>query len=226
MAIEGKFKPVYLQYTPLAGSIYNYAIFGERHSGTNWLEKIIQCRLNLPLINNLGDNSSKHFIRYLDWSKLTNAHNTLFICITRNIYDWIGGFYKLPHHVDANICGSQYQFITSTWLSGDQDYNFITNKPYHNIFDMRKSKLIFYYEYLSILVDNLLIIRYEDLLVDPENVVQLIGSVFHIKTTNQNYGTFILPRKKTPYRIKSDIINIINAQTDWSLEKIYNYDPK
>lgn len=226
MATVGQFNPVYFQSTPQAGSIYNYTIFGERHSGTNWLEKIIYCRLNLPLVNNWGNNTSKHFIRYLDWSKLTNAHNTLFICITRNIYDWIGGFYKLPHHVDANICGSRHQFITSTWLSGDQDYNFITNKPYHDIFDMRKSKFIFYYEYLSMLVDNLLILKYEDLLINPENTITFISDQYHLKTTTKNYSSFILPRKKIPYRFASNIKEIINSRTDWRIENIYGYYPK
>jgi hypothetical protein len=218
-----QFNPIYSHHTPLTFPIENYTIFGERHSGTNWLERLINIRLNLSIINNFGDNTSKHFIRYIDWKLLSNSHKTLFICITRNIYDWIHGFYKLPHHVSGNICDSMENFLTKEWKNEERDYDFISLKPYNNIFEMRKSKLYYYYNYLPILVDNLLIIRYEDLLVNPENIIDFISNNFNCIKTTRKYVPMILPKQKKLYKVKDHIRQIINSSADWEAENLFQY---
>lgn len=217
------FSPVYSQHTYLTRPIYSYAIFGERHSGTNWLEKVINTRLYLSNKNYFGENSSKHFLRFLDWNRLSNAHDTLFICITRNIYDWIHGFYKLPHHVGANICYDMHHFLTSEWKNEDRDYDYITLQPYKNIFELRKSKLIFYYSYLSILVDNLIIIKYEDLMIDPENIINYISNLYGCNKTQNQYSKMLKPMIKKPYKIKKETRKIINKLTSWDTEKTFGY---
>lgn len=222
MLSKTQFDPIYSQNTSLTFPIENYTIFGERHSGTNWLEKIINIRLNLPIVNHFGHNTSKHFITYLNWKILSDSHKTLFICITRNIYDWIHGFYKLPHHVSPHVHDTMEHFLTQEWRNEERDYDYISLKPYKNIFEMRKSKLNFYYNYLPILVDNLIIIRYEDLLVDPENIIQFISNNFNCAKTNE-YSKLILPKQKRSYKVKNTTKEIINSSTDWEMENIFNY---
>lgn len=222
MLSKTQFDPIYSQNTSLTFPIENYTIFGERHSGTNWLERLINIRLNLPIVNHFGDNTSKHFIRYLNWKILSDSHKTLFICITRNIYDWIHGFYKLPHHVSPYVHDTMEHFLTQEWRNEERDYDYISLKPYKNIFEMRRSKLNFYYNYLPILVDNLIIIRYEDLLVDPENIIQFISNNFNCAKTNE-YSKLILPKQKRSYKVKNTTKEIINSSTDWEMENIFNY---
>lgn len=200
--------------------ISEFTILGERHSGTTWLERLIKARLCVPLTWRFG---SKHFIDSLNPNLMASASNTLFICITRNIYDWIGGFYKLPHHVNSSIVCSLDRFLLSEWKNEIFDINYFTHKPYKNIFDLRSSKLIFYLYFLPNIVDNMLIIRYEDLLIDPERLVSFISDEFSINKTSYKYSKYIIPRKKTHYKFISRISTIIDTNTDWSIENCYRY---
>jgi len=218
------FQPIYIQNANPNRPIKNYYIFGERHSGTNWLERLISIRLNLPQVYYLGDNVSKHFIRFLNWGDIVESKETLFICITRNIYDWIHGFYKLPHHVKSDICYNIENFLISEWNNEPRDNDYFSLKPYSNIFEMRQSKLFFYYDILSLLADNLLIIRYEDLMQDPENIITTISETFNYSKTNNPYSRIILPKIKHPYKIKKSTRETINRMTNWDTEKIFKYE--
>ena len=217
------FNPILYEHIIDYRPIKRFTILGERHSGTNWIERIVLSRLELELTWEFG---SKHFIKNTNWTTLNKGHDVLFICITRNIYDWIHGFYKLPHHVGSNIKCDKYKFMLSQWDSGQEDYNFINNKPYENIFHMRKSKLEFYIDFLPNIIYNMIIIRYEDLLINPENIVSFISDKFGIPKTNKEYGRMTSPRYKQPYKIKSDIFDIISNNTDWITECRFNYFPR
>lgn len=217
-----------MQYNPIfyqrlnKNPIHKFTIIGERHSGTNWLERILTSRLSTPLTWEYG---SKHFINY-NLNQLASAKNTLFVCITRDIYQWIGGFYKLPHHVDKSIAYDLDKFLLSEWKNEIDDYDYLTHKPYKNIFCLRKSKLEFLYIFLPNIVDSIIITRYEDLLVDPENIVSFISTHFDISTTNVPYYKWTQPRPQHPYLFLPRIKDIINQNTDWKTESIFHYDQK
>jgi hypothetical protein len=223
MDIQDQYKPILYQKIEPNASIQKYTIIGERHSGTNWLEKIFTYHFNVPLTWEFG---SKHFIDQYDPNKLASANNCLFMCITRNIYDWIGGFYKLPHHVDPYLQKDLETFMLSEWKGEIQDNDYFLKKPYKNIFSLRKYKLEFLYVYLPFLVNNLLLIRYEDLLKNTGSIIDFIENNFSIKTKNKHLNKLTKPKIKHAYKFTKKHISIIYNNTDWQTEKVFHYFPR
>lgn len=212
------------QYNPVLSTSCNikptkFTIIGERHSGTNWIERIVNNQLRCELTWEFG---SKHFVNP-NPNLLAGANDCLFVCITRNIYDWIGGFYKLPHHVDSSILKNMQTFLLSEWKSSVYDNDYLTNKPYKNIFELRKHKLKYISLFLPFIVSNVICIRYEDLLIQPSNIIDFISDKYQIKKTNKKYGKFIGIRNKKSYTLKPNIIEIIDNNTDWETEKFFGY---
>ena len=74
--------------------VKKYTIYGERCSGTNYLENIIN-------VNITWDYGWKHFFGFQD-DKLKKSDDTLFICIVRNLPDWINSFYREKYHLPLN----------------------------------------------------------------------------------------------------------------------------
>ena len=70
-------------------------IYGERCSGTNYLENIIKMNFNVDITWKYG---WKHFFGFQD-KALKNSDDTLFLCIVRNLPDWINSFYREQHHL-------------------------------------------------------------------------------------------------------------------------------
>lgn len=217
---QDQYKPIYSQHR-CKDTIKNYTIIGERHSGTNWLENILSSRLSCDLTWDCG---SKHFINP-NPNKLAQSNNTLFVCITRNIYDWLGGFFRLPHHVDRSITSSLNDFLLKEWKCEIYDNDYLTNKPYKNIFELRKYKLQYIQIFLPCIVNNLVVTRYEDLCIDPETLVTFISETFSINKTHYKYYKGTLPKLKAPYLFSHNELDIINSNTDWETEKYFNYLP-
>ncbi len=66
--------------------IFDYTIYGERHSGTNFLESCIKQQFGLDITYFYG---FKHFFGWTKPEILTyKARHTLFLGITRHPYDW------------------------------------------------------------------------------------------------------------------------------------------
>ena len=75
--------------------IKKFTIYGERCSGTNYLENIIKINFDVDITWEYG---FKHFFGFQD-EQLKQSDDTLFICIVRNLPDWINSFYRTPHHL-------------------------------------------------------------------------------------------------------------------------------
>lgn len=214
------FKPVLYYYNNKP--IKNFTIIGERHSGTNWLEKILSNQLHSELTWEFG---SKHFVNP-NPNLLAGANNCLFVCITRNIYDWIGGFYKLPHHVESSMLKDMQTFLLNEWKSSVYDNDYLTKKPYKNLFELRNYKLKYISVFLPFIVNNMICLKYEDLLIQPTNIVDFISNKYQIKKTNKKYGKFIQPRRKKLYKLKQNVIKTINDNTNWQTENFFGYYAK
>ena len=115
--------------------IENIKIYGERCSGTNWLEAIISGKsyyynnthntqknfnsegnpaFNLPVLKRFGH---KHF--FGDWYNediKTKGENTLFIGIVRNFYDYSLSLLKHKHHI-PEINWDADNFFKNEWYS-------------------------------------------------------------------------------------------------------------
>ena len=73
--------------------IKNFTIYGERCTGTNYLELLIEKNFGIPVTWDYG---WKH---YFGFSNLSNSNQTLFLGIVRHPLDWLNSFWNQPHHV-------------------------------------------------------------------------------------------------------------------------------
>lgn len=139
-------------------------IFGERCSGTNFLTKLIEKNLEVPLKFRYG---WKHFPCWYDtpfenrisptqgrdYCTLEGNENFLFIVIVRDPYDWLRSFFLQPFHVSHRVPRTRfYSFIRSRWYSGDEDKAICgpagiydrdpeTNGYFNNILHLRSARI-------------------------------------------------------------------------------------
>lgn len=203
--------------------IRNFTIYGERHSGTNFLEQTIKSCFDLPITWDFG---WKHFFGFTPIDKLYKAKNTLFIGIVRNPYDWIKAMFIIPHHIPKENRANIEHFTRNIWYSVDsakneiiQDRNYTTLEKYNNIFDMRKHKLKFLHDTMPRVVSNYLLINYEDLIKNLSNYLDII----HYRYGLYLYYKDIYVEPKNPYQIEPEIEQRINDWSDWSEESKFHY---
>ena len=87
-----------------------YTIYGERCSGTNYLENIIDINFDVNITWEYG----WKVFGFQD-CMLKNSDDTFFICIVRNLPDWINTFYRTMHHLPLkykNNTPFQFSFWT------------------------------------------------------------------------------------------------------------------
>lgn len=154
-------------------------IFGERCSGTNYLEQVISKNFSVDIIWDFG---WKHF-----FTQSTIEHGksiykdtsvVLFVCIVRSCKDWINSLIRQPHHLPADLVSQgKENFLThpfysvkSQYIDGKKieneimnDRNIFTGERYMNIFEMRYTKYMFLKKVLPTIVENTLFIRYKDM---------------------------------------------------------------
>lgn len=153
--------------------IEKFAIYGERCSGTNYIEVIMKLNFDINITWEYGH---KHFFGFND-KILENSDKTLFICIIRNPVDWINAFYRNSHHVPKHLTRNINNFLNDEFYSyvdnknyptyGNEileDRNIYTGERYKNIYELRHTKLKWMIEDLPKKVKNYILIKHEDLL--------------------------------------------------------------
>lgn len=200
--------------------IDKFVIYGERHSGTNFLEQCFKQTFHLEKTEFYG---FKHFFGWMkpETIKYKGKH-TLFIGMVRNPYDWIMAMINLPHHIHRDRMLNIPELLTQEWYSTDYhdkeiltDRNFITKKRYDNIFHMRTTKYRYLSEIMPIIADNYILLSYDTWLKNYHNYLNIIANRFGIKKKG------IAPKveNKQPYLVNSIIKDIIDNNADWSLEE-------
>ena len=165
--------------------LQKYTIYGERCSGTNYLQNIINMNFDVKLTWEYG---WKHFFGFQD-DLLENSDNTLFICIVRNLPDWINSFYREKHHLPLKYKNNMTvedkvdEFLNKEFWSFDdnkirdsskeiiEDRNIYTGERYKNIFELRHTKIKWMLEDLPKKVNNYVFIKHEDLINDFEKTL-------------------------------------------------------
>lgn len=140
-------------------------IYGERCSGTNYLEELLLLNFDVEIVWDYG---WKHFFGF---NNLSDTDDVLFIGIIRNLEDWINSLYRAKHHLPSNLTAKVDTFLTNTFHSvymGTnneimQDRNMETNEKYKNIFELRRIKNKFLIEKMPTLVKNYCLITYDNL---------------------------------------------------------------
>ena len=161
-----------------------YTIYGERCSGTNYLQNIMNLNFNIKLTHEYG---KKHFFGFQD-EKLKKSDDTLFICIVRNPVDWVNSLYREKYHIAKHLRKNITDFLNTEFYSYNdkhsglrdgseimEDRNIYTGKRYKNIFELRHTKIKWMMEELPNKVKNYIFIKHEDLLYDFKNTLLKIN---------------------------------------------------
>lgn len=167
--------------------INNVTIYGERCSGTNYLEQLIINNFNCSVTYNYG---WKHFF---GMHSLDDSDDTLFICITKNLCDWLNSLYDNPHHLSIKKIKKLSEneridmFLNKEFYSIHDDINdprynteimedrhIYTGERYKNVFELRHIKHKYLLEDLPNKVKNYIFIKYEDLINNFETTMNLI----------------------------------------------------
>jgi len=203
--------------------IENFVVYGERHSGTTFLESCLSCYD----INQTGFFGHKHWMGFAKPEKIEYTHHILFACIVRNPYQWLMSFFDLPHHVPLYKRANFESFILDEWYSLNnsnqeilEDKNILdSQKRYKNIFEMRETKNIYMLSEISNLARNFIFLRYEDLCYNHENIMNTIQYRFRLKLKKE------LPKPKPiKYReIIPEYKSIIDDNLNWETENSMGY---
>lgn len=244
--------------------IKRYKVCGERCTGTNFLDKLLQA--NFPSISRVGRSEfgQKHFLWWfgnnLDLEKLIKlkysptavdlfgSENCLFVVVVRDPYDWLRSFFLEPHYVDEKLAeGSFSNFLRGEWKLNNHFYldspkegqygeidnlNPWTKSPFSNVIHLRQSK-INNYLVLSKIVDNYLLVKYEDVRDNPEEFVNFVSTYFKLAKNYQfvpintyKGTTSELYTKKQYFPIPQNDLKFINNQIDWKIENSIGYFKK
>jgi nicotinamide riboside kinase len=210
-------------------NIKKFIIYGERCSGTNFLENAILENFNIEISWEQG---SKHFFCFNNYDK-RNFDDTLYIGIVRNPIYWINSFSKELHHVPEINRKNLHNFLFNKFYSVNdeieiipklqtvlfnnkpqkvyrystmlEDLNYVTNKKYKNIFELRKLKNEYLMNIMPTKVKNYILINYENLLNNYEETLEFIKNKFNL---TQKYHNF----KKIQKYKKSDTYNFIKQR--------------
>jgi hypothetical protein len=177
--------------------INKITIYGERCSGTNYLEHLITQNFEQKITWAYG---WKHFFGH---SNLNNSDNILFIGLIRNPYDWLNSLYLNQYHLPIhfkdlkNFLNSEIYSLNNLNNEILADRNIYTKERYKNIFELRNIKNKFLIEDMPKLVKNYILFTYEMFISDFENTM----------TKLKNCGLTIKQNINFPVNIYYDAIN-------------------
>lgn len=203
--------------------IKKFAIYGERCSGTNYLEEVMTANFHLHYTNEHGN---KHFFCFNDY-KNKYIDDTLFIGIIRNPVYWLNSFCKELYHVpeinrkplrnflfnefysvldekpvasysqDSNFLLKNNKLYTTKYPINPADFNYITGNKYKNIFELRKVKNDYLINSMPKKVPHYILINYENLLHNFDKTLQDIQTKFDLIPKQQSHFVNIKKYKKS-----------------------------
>lgn len=206
--------------------IDKFTIYGERHSGTNFLESCIKQQFGLELTYFFG---FKHFFGFtkpetISYHKI--ARSTLFIGIVRNPYDWLCAMYSSPYHAPRQIRRNFNTLLTSEWYSIDDkgkeilhDRNYKTKERYKNLFELRKEKCYYLNNIMPVIAQNYVLLSYDTFLKNHHNYLNIIGHRFNLI----NQGQAPEPFQKNPAQFNHQQKELIDSNIDWSIEEALGF---
>ncbi len=227
-------------------SIRYFQIFGERCSGTNYLQSLLE--KNFPDCKISWKYGWKHFPCWYDtpwvrafhfennpvYSELVGHEEFLFIIIFRHPYDWLRSFYLQPHHVAKEHNLSSFSaFIRDRWRLDSHCYKYDLD-PIHlcnldNVIKLRTAKI---QNMLKIKdkVFNVYYVNYETLRDKPYEVITEISRIFSLRRSKEfknqkNYkgdkGRYYVPKNYAPISKKD--LYYINCELNRQLEAYLGY---
>lgn len=218
--------------------IQNFTIYGERCSGTTYLEELIKENFEINYVTNY---IWKHFFGNYDFKNDENENNTLFIGIIRHPIDWIDSFYNNQHHIPNRpknisnfLLDEFYSIFTDGKSSGKEimdDRNMITGNRYKNIFELRKIKNDYLINIMPTKVKNYILINYDNLINNSVIILQQIQHKFNLIPKNVSFKNILTYKGdntniyvKKQITITDNIIEIIKNNIDKEQEETLGYN--
>lgn len=193
-------------------------IFGERNTGTNYLDKLVRSNLNVDLLRGvvprpvhkyfLGTELPKDvyfaltFPRNLGWKhalvpspdQIRNmgvySNDLVFLTLTKNPYSWLLSLYRRPYHVRGKTASFE-TFLTARWKPVRRER---LNGTWPNPIELWNLKNGSYLRLRSsVACENL---RYEDLLSDPETTISHIASGQRIGWVGEGFHNVVESTKE------------------------------
>jgi len=161
--------------------INNIKIFGERNSGTTFLQNLLQSNvINVNICSGAhnGGTGWKHGYPRLDFFE---NENTLFIFLIRDLETWLISMFKNPYHYKAPKTIENFINNPMIIYESDKTHDIHTN-PEENklIIDLRISKIKCYLEFFKV-VDHALIINLESIQKDQgKHLLTILHETFEI----------------------------------------------
>lgn len=210
-----------------------FTIYGERCSGTNFVERAIIKNFKLELT---WKYDFKHFFGFYDFKEKEKYDDTLFIGIIRGPYEWMSSLYRTHHHIPYKNRKDWNSFVNNEFYSMDkgeekmEDRNMFTKERYKNIFELRYMKNKFLIEDMKKKVNNYIFLRYEDFNDRYELSMNYIEKKFNLERLNKeliyinNYkGYGNIKYKKKKYFIPEEIVLIIQERLNKEQENSLGY---
>jgi hypothetical protein len=205
-----------------------FQIFGERCSGTNFLEHLLRTNFGQECIT--WSYGWKHwYIPCNRHEQLRAAEDVVFLVIVRNFYDWSRSLFSQPHHICPRP-KTLWSLLTDPILSKMGDG---TMESDTDIFALRRNKILNFLE-LRPLVRYFHCVQYERLLEDPVEFVQFLSTQYNLPLLHQivmgvssykgqNQNAFV-PARYPMFRCKE--LALISDRLDATAEALVGYAHK
>lgn len=222
--------------------VKTFNIKGERCSGTNYLQKLVETNLNVKY-EQQPNTGWKHGYYSLFAYQRDSPDTFLTIVIFRNPFDWLRSVYHTPHHIVGASGGCWISYLKPTFSEfiRNEVNQFHIDKILHrerhpltfekakNFMELRKWKLQNFLNLKNIL-PNTYYTTYEELAQDPQKIISEINDRwFNIDFEFQNWTKY---KKTDEEYTKKDYLTIsdedrsfIIENLDWDLESKFGYTP-
>lgn len=220
------------------------AIFGERHSGTKWLCKLVD-GFDVSKNDRLGRTKYGHKHWFLPNDQPSGPESsTVFLVIVRDPYSWLSAMHRKPYHANDHFNLPMKEFLTREWISYESRGRFkkvnditneiitdrdpVTGNRFANVMQLRSAKLQYWKEFEN-RFSNFLMVKYEDLLFDFDVTITKICDVVGINPKSQLVpGPEEKKRKWTRDKeymssFDDECLKIIREGLDWELEGSLDY---
>lgn len=218
-------------------------LFGERCSGTNYLESLLV--QNLEGVTLCRDFGHKHFYHQ---PGVRQASDCLFIVIYRELFDWLRSLHQQPYHAAPELRNISFsEFIRKPWwcvwneeadktpddsLYGSEmmfERNPHSGERFRNVMRLRSAK-IRNWESLRQKTPHHFYLNYEMLKDAPDTFIETMADVFNLTTKDEfvnveGYrGSRAKYQPKTYDAIQPEDYRYIMQHTDLELEKKIGYE--
>lgn len=211
--------------------ISKFQVYGERHSGTKFLQSSISQYFGLPETSFYGD---KHHmgLGLIKPEKIAYARHVLFIGIIRDPYDWLLALFDIAHNIPRHLRLRMTDFLLSEYYSVNsedkellQDRNYSTkeNKRYKNILELRSIKLQYLNEVMPKLARNYILISYEEFIRNHKNILEIISERFLLQ--KKGHAPSPIPIMQRTFQTP-ECKSIVDSNLDWITEAKAGYYPR